>query len=216
MIRGIDSFRSRDPRFPRFWSLVNSQLLVAFLIVLSLCPNASADQINEPPQTVDLTLNEMITQVQLALSNTQRTLYDRRMPPLKSVQLEVQTLYSYKAGGGFNLYIVSANADVESNSTQRILLILSPPSPQIGQPVTSSKVISETLTEALTSAALSIQAARDGTPPLAVQSVEIELSFVVAENTSGGAALRIVPLGFDGSVKQSSGAIQKVTVDFSY
>lgn len=216
MIRRANLFGFENVQFHRFRALALCQFFTVLSILLLTCVNAKADELNEPPDTVDLTLTEMITQVQLALSSTQNTLYDRRIPPLRSVILEVQTLYSYKSSGGLDLYIVSANADVESHSTQRVLLILAPPPPQVGQPVTSSKVISEALTEAITSAALSIQDARDGTPPLAVQSVEIELSFVVAENTTGGAALRILPLGVDGSVGRSSGATQKVTVEFSY
>jgi hypothetical protein len=165
-----------------------------------------------------VSIDQILSAVQTALSDTQAVLYSNKMPPLKNVTLELQAQFTEIGDAGFNLYIISADGKVTSENTQKLVLSLAPPSPEQTAPAASPKVLGQYLKDSLIQAARGVQAAAVRKPPLQVRELKAEIEFVVQkEGTSQiGFKFRIVPVDVKIGAALSTGAIQRISVDFGY
>lgn len=66
---------------------------------LSSDPLPAAENIDD----ISVSIDQILSAVQSALTDTQIVLYDSKMPPLKNVTLELQAVFSESGDTGFNL-----------------------------------------------------------------------------------------------------------------
>jgi hypothetical protein len=186
----------------------------ALPIPLTITNSRAADQSSD----LSVSIDEILTAVQTALTDTQNVLYSSKMPPLKGVTLELQAVFSESADAGFNLYVISANGKLTSESTQKLILSLAPPSPEQIAPAASPKVIGQSLKNSLVQAARGVQKAAGRSPPLQVKELKAEIEFVVEKegNADVGWKFFLAPIEAKMEGAISSGAIQRVNVDFGY
>jgi hypothetical protein len=113
---------------------------------------------------------------------------------------------------------VSEDGKLTSENTQKITLSLGPPNPEQVVPAASPKVIGQFLKDGLIQAARGVQAAATRQPPLQVKELKTDIEFVVHKEGTAELGFKFVILPID--VKMggglSSGAIQRITVDFGY
>jgi hypothetical protein len=157
-------------------------------------------------------IEDVIAQVQRALADTQDLLVVRKFPPLKQVHLILQTVASQKAGGSLKLAVLSAGASVEHAATQQITLTLVPPKAPGGKAFAGT--IPTELEAAIRSAVEGVAKAREGPVPLEASALDVEISFVVKREASGGLNLVIAPwsVGLDGAL--ASVTTQTVKLSF--
>jgi multidrug efflux pump subunit AcrB len=66
-----------------------------------------------------VSIDQILSAVQSALTETQVSLYNNKMPPLKNVTVELQAIFSTSAEEGFNLYVISENGKLSLENTQK-------------------------------------------------------------------------------------------------
>jgi hypothetical protein len=194
-------------------------LLITFSFVfLSLCLLPTQLLAGENSTDVSTSIDEILSAVQTALSDTQAYLYNNKMPPLKDVSLELQAVFSASGDAGFNLYVISADGKLTSENTQKIVIALAPPNPEQTAPAAAPKVIARALTEGLMQAARGVQAAATRKPPLRVKSLKVDLEFVVSREGSvdAGWKFAIIPIDLKLSGTVTSGTVQHISVEFGY
>jgi hypothetical protein len=168
--------------------------------------------------TISTSIDQVLSAVQSALTDTQADLYRGKMPPVKSVMVELQTIFSETGDAGFNLYVVSAEGKLTSENTQKITLSLGPPNPEQIAPAGSPKVIAQFLKDGLIQAARGVQAAATRKPPLQVKELKAEIDFVVHKEGTAELGFKFVILPTDVKIAGAlaSGAVQRIVVDFGY
>jgi hypothetical protein len=158
-----------------------------------------------------VTIDSVLTEIQKGLAKAQTEIVDQGMPPLKSVQVTLQTVATQKVGGTLKLLIFSIGSTVTKERTQQLTLTLKPPALK-KELVAGAPSIAEGLTQALVSAAAGVQAARTGTPPLVLDTLEVQLSFVVTREGGAGGSVTIAPVTLELKGDISKKAVHQLKV----
>ena len=164
------------------------------------------------------TVQSVIEQVKVALSAAQTELAKRNLknlPPMKQVDVDLQTVILEKSGAKFKFWIISIGATYEKDHSQEMTISLVPPSP--GNPSSISTLsLTQSLVDAIVSAAEGINDAGNGTVPLATSSVVLKISFTVKKNSSGGLSTpELAPVSADVTGDLSKTAVQTLTLTFA-
>ena len=161
-------------------------------------------------------IDSVLNEIQRGLTQAQVTIADSKLPPLESVTLTLQTQrYDKKGGPKFTLFIISFGQTWEKQSSNELTLVLKPPQKTATEEVGTPVGLSNQLVDAIVSAARGVQAAKDRTPPLLLDSMKAEFGFVVNTNTSGGIKFEIVPVSAEMSGELSKKAVHKISVSFA-
>jgi len=189
-------------------------LRLAMFAAIVVCPAAAGA---EPASSAEAAsarqIDQVLTEIQVALLKVQNEAAAQTLPKLANVSLELETEFEYGAGGELNLYVVELGAKREHQNTQRVALTLVPPKPYSEQPIASGK-ISESLSTAILAAAKGIGKAKSRKPPLVLSKLEAEIKFVVKTSGEGGIRVEILPItaGLKGEISKT--ATQTLTVTF--
>lgn len=190
-----------------------ASLLLSLSVLVASLPVAA--QSTPTPGGQDILLEELLSQVQVALLKVQKELKEKNMPPLASVTLNLTAEAKKDAGGKINLYIVSFGKKWEKDRTQEIEIVLKPPSPSTPLKVAAPPSVSDELQAAILSAARGVQKSRaDKDMPLVTNSLKVVLTFVVKGDLSGGLKFTIAPVTVDLSGDLANSATQKITVTY--
>jgi hypothetical protein len=119
-------------------------------------------------------------------------------PPLKSVMLKLQTVAARSAGGEVRVLVFSAGASVKTETGSTIEIEMKPPPPP-GRKGLRPEDVTEALARAIAAAKQGLVRASQGDPPLVAKSVRIDLKFAVAWDGSAGGAVKLLPVGLEGS-----------------
>jgi len=195
---------------------IKSPISVLFLIALGTgflvggctTPSASAPS----PMPAAVAIDSVITQVKQALGDVQNQLVTEGLPPLKQVDLSLQTIATNQGGASIKLRVVTLGGTHETDITQQIDLTLAPPKPGGTQKV-SAIALTRNLEDAIISAAEGIKNAGAKPNPLVPTNLVVTLSFAVKDTVKGDANITILPLGPDisGSVARNSVQTLKLT-----
>jgi hypothetical protein len=166
-----------------------------------------------PGQESSGQVDEILSEIQLALVRVQNEAASKSLPKLASVSLDLETELSYGGGGELNLYVVSVDGKVDREKLQRIKLNLVPPKPKTEEPIGKGG-ISEDLSSAILVAAQGVANAQNRKPPLVLDKLEAEIRFILKKAAEGGVKFQILPItaGLQADIKNS--AIQTITVSF--
>ncbi|MGH9317464.1 MAG: trypco2 family protein [Thermoanaerobaculia bacterium] len=135
-------------------------------------------------------------------------------PPLKGVTIRLQTTASQSAGGEIRYLVFSLGTRYETESASTIELEMKPPEKRMAEAVLPAESLREALARALNLAKVGVVKASGGTPPLLMKNISIDLKFAVQVQGSGGANVRLVPLGIEGTGKISREKVHKVSLTF--
>lgn len=193
----------------RFWKVLS---IVLFGTVVGYAPS-QAQQSKPADNGSARQIDQVLSEIQVALLKVQNEAAAGSLPKLASVSLELEAEFAYGAGGELNLYVVSIGGTVENENAQRIKLTLAPPKPYSEQPIASGQM-SESLSTAILAAAKGIANTQRRKPPLVLSKLEAEIRFVVKVTGEGGIKAELLPItaALKGEIKKS--AIQTVTVTF--
>lgn len=190
------------------------RFLVACLLLslVSLDPKSFAETRVSDGNAV--TIKRVLVEIQKGLTRAQTEIFALGMPPLESVTLTLQTEYTRSVEGGINLYIFTFGQKWEQGRSQVVELKLVPPPADTPRELASKPGLSEHLVQAIVSAAKGVQKARITDPPLEVEQLKAEFTFVVMTKTKGGLEFEIVPVGAEIKGSLENKALQKITVTF--
>lgn len=190
-------------------------MFASIAVSIAFCLKSSAaDQMED----ISVPIDQILSAIQTALTDTQVILYSKKIPPLKNVSLELQTTFSESGNSGLSLYVISASGKLSSENTKKVVLSLAPPPPEQISPAASPKVISQFLRDSLVQTAQGVQAAAFRKPPLVIKDLKAEIEFVVEKEGSADVGWKfvIVPIEVKAAGTLSTGSVQRITVDFGY
>ncbi len=159
-------------------------------------------------------VQSILTEVQKALDVSAIRLKDLPVPPLESVTLTLQASVARDLGGKIGCLIIAFGHSVQSETTQEMVLTLTPPRPGQRAVAPPTATLSEQLVDAIVGAVKGVQTAREGQPPLELQSFETSLSFVVEKDTSGKGDFTIQPVTVSLGADFKDKAVQKLRLVF--
>lgn len=178
---------------------------------------AGGNDISSADTSQATTAQAVIDQVKQALSDAQTQLARenlKNLPPLKQVDLALQTVITEKAGGGFNFWIISIGGTWQKDRSQELDITLVPPSPG-GPKQISTASLTETLVQSIVSAAQGINTAGNGNIPLKTSSVVLKISFTV--KLDGNAEIKtpqLLPITANATGDLAKTAVQTLTLTF--
>lgn len=187
--------------------------ILLVLVALVLGPLSNQGFAQQPQDGQGVLIDQVLTEIQSALSKVQKDLAFEKIPPLQSVTLDLVVEVKKEVGAKINLYVVTFGKKWERDRSQEVEITLKPPSP--GAPTKAGKgpSVSEELVNAIESAAKGVQRARnDKDVPLETSGLKFVLSFVVKGDTSGGVKFEIAPVTVDLSGDLANSATQKITI----
>ncbi len=135
-------------------------------------------------------------------------------PPLKTVTIRLHTAASQSAGGEIRYLVFSLGTRYETESASTIELEMKPPEKRAAETVLPAEDLKEALARALNLAKVGVVKASVGTPPLLMKKISIDLKFAVQVEGSGGANIRLVPLGIGATGKISREKVHTVSLTF--
>ena len=134
-------------------------------------------------------------------------------PPLKSVTIKLQTTASRSAGGGVDFLVFSMGTRYLTETASTLELEMEPPPSRRAETLTAGNV-KEALAQAINLAKAGVVKASNGTPPLSMKKISIDLKFTVEVSGTGGAAVTLVPLGIEATGKISREKVHTVSLVF--
>jgi hypothetical protein len=135
-------------------------------------------------------------------------------PPLKAVTIRLHTAASQSAGGEIRYLVFSLGTRYQTESASTIELDMKPPEKRAGETLLPAEDLKEALARAINLAKVGVVKASAGTPPLLMKKISIDLKFAVQVDGSGGASVRLLPLGIEGTGKLSREKVQTVSLTF--
>ena len=192
------------------------------VFVLSLTSSSGIFAAGHETPKVDLsqavTVQSAIEQVKQALSDAQTDMsreHLKNFPPLKQVDLALQTVFAEKVGGGFKFWIISIGGSWEKDRSQELDISLVPPNPGNPKKI-STNSLTQSLVQAIVSAAEGVNNAGEGEIPLNTSSVVVKISFTVKKDVNGGVSTpELSPITADSTGDLSKTAVQTLTLTFS-
>ena len=183
------------------------------LVALSLfaCSTSSLAQQTASPEGVSI--EKLISEIQLGLAKAQKELAEEKMPPLISVSLGLIAEATTQVDGKVKLFVVSFGQKWEKSLTQEIEITLTPPKATQPLKIAKGPSVTDQLVSAIVSAGKAVQLARANTDvPLEMTSLKVALSFVVKKKKGGGAEFEILPVTIGLSGELANAATQKITI----
>jgi uncharacterized protein YggU (UPF0235/DUF167 family) len=175
-------------------------------------------------------LEELLAQLKKTLLQTQVSLQEGQLPPLKDVQITLQTELKITGGAKVELYVISLGETVSRDRTQSIKLTLTVPEAAAAK-VAGVSDWSQQLAQAIISVATTVAESSNTPPKLALSCVSATIKFVTTYDTSGGGKVTLLPItvslegsitptntqeavltfgqGCEGSKKEASGELHK-------
>lgn len=207
-------------RFPKFTKSRLGGLLSCVFLLLSVGCSARQNRPTPPagvppisPQGI--AIQQLLEQVQEGLLRAQVRLVNMGMPPLDSVQLDLQATAVKSANGGVSLWVISFGKKWERDLSQEVMITLKPPKPSGPVRAAAEPTMADELADAIVSAAQGVQKASQSPElPLRVNALQVTLGFVVKGDTSAGGKFSIAPVTLDLEGQLSNQAVQKITVTF--
>jgi hypothetical protein len=192
---------------------IHAGIVLAALAFLPGCTTlAPVTPAADPPAVA---IEDVIRQVQQALTHAQTTLATRELPPLKKVTLALQTVAVRKGGLTLKLLVIGAGATWEKDRTQQMTLTLVPP-PPVKSLLAASAPITDDLESAIISAAEGVKNANTGPVPLKLDRLDVEISFTVKGSLgASGSSIEITPVTADFNGTLAKTVVQTLTVSFS-
>jgi hypothetical protein len=135
-------------------------------------------------------------------------------PPLKSVTIKLQTAASRSAGGQVEFLVFALGARYATDEASTLELQMEPPPTKAIESLTAGPGVKEALAEAIHLAKVGVLKASKGKPPLVMKNIAIDLKFTVEVSGSGGASVRLAPLGIGGTAKISREKVHTVSLVF--
>lgn len=188
-------------------TLFRAALAVAAVSALS-CATAAPPMAQEGAQ-----LESVIDAVRQAV-NEAETHEIPGFPPLKTISIRLHTAASRSLDGEIRYLVFSLGTRYETESASTIELEMKPPERRAGEGVLPAEEMKEALAQALKLAKVGVVKASTGTPPLLMRKISIDLKFAVQVEGSGGARVRLLPLGVEGSGKISHEKVHTVSLTF--
>jgi hypothetical protein len=190
-------------------SCLAHSLLVLFFVSCIILPTHS------PAFSKDLTLEDLVREVKVALLKVQQSAENDKLPPLSSAEIELNTVQSKNGEGKLSVLIVEIGGTLSSEITNTIKLTLVPPSSKSSSDVASVQ-FADALAESILSGARGIAAAKIGSPPLNAKELEATIKFVIKRDGNGKLSISFPPfeLSAGGGIKKSS--IQSIKVIYKY
>lgn len=177
---------------------------------------AGSDTSNfDPTQATEV--QYVIGQVKEALSDAQTDLAKEKMtslPSLSKVDLALQTVIAKKAGATFSFWIISIGGTWEKDRSQELDVSLVPPSPGNPKKISTGS-LTQSMVQAIESAAYGVSGTADGSIPLKTSSVVIKIAFTVKGDASGDVKTpALLPITADATADLSKTAVQTLTLTF--
>lgn len=196
--------------------------VLRYVFVLSVLFSTVAFTADQDISNVDTsqatTVQAVIDQVKQALSDAQTELAKEKLnnlPPLKQVDLALQTVIAQKGSSGFSFWIISVGGIWEKDRSQELDITLVPPNPG-GPKQISTSSLTQTMVQSIVSAAQGINTAGNGNIPLKTSSVVVKISFTVKlEGNVGAKTPQLSPITASASVDLAKTAVQTLTLTFS-
>jgi hypothetical protein len=167
----------------------------------------------EPTCANQMTLEDLIREVKVALLKVQQDDESRSLPKLETAVLELNTVQVMKANGKVSFYVVEIGGDVSSQITHTVTLTLTPPSAKASSDVASTR-LAEALAESILAGAKAIVAAKKGSPPLHARELKVAIKFALIREGGGGLKVSFPPFAIGAGGSISASAIQSITVTY--
>jgi NTP-dependent ternary system trypsin peptidase co-occuring protein len=178
------------------------------------CSTSRAQPAGQPHGSKDaIAIQTVLAQVRDALVRCQRQLKGKKLPPLQSIDLTLQTVAEKDAGGTFKLLVISLGAKRAKEETQEVIVHLTPPSADNPTKVGATS-LTEALENAIVSAAEGAQNAGTKEYPLIFSGLTVNLSFVVKTTGSAGISVELLPVTFELTGQVAKNAAQTIKLVF--
>lgn len=138
-----------------------------------------------------------------------------QIPPLKQVELTFQGVHNQEVNGKIDLYIFSFGKSIEKEKTQKLHLVLKQPIDGTAPASQQTPSLSKELASMIKSAAEGVCKSRVDFVDLYLDKLVVELSFVVKDNSTGGAKFELIPVNLSLGGSLSDKAVHTVKIEFS-
>lgn len=179
-------------------------LLAALLLPLLIVPGAAVAD-------TGVVVDKLLTEVQKTLIKVRDAGDEIDLPPLEKATLNLKTSLVAGGNGKISLFIIEFGSDVSKESVQELQLVLEPPKDSDVSPVSAA---SDTLAEAIISAATAVVRAKNQQPPLRLAKLTASVSFVVKTDTGGGVSFAILPITVDLGAQVATESAQQIVLVF--
>jgi hypothetical protein len=186
--------------------------LLAIVCVQLFCSSVNAQQANSDFAS-GRQIDEVLAQIQKALSRVQNEAASSNLPALASVDLELKAEFASSGSGELNLYVITVGGAVENSYAQRVQLTLAPPRPFVEHPIAAGDV-TESLSTAILAAARGIANAQKRKPPLELSKLEVEILFALKASGTAGVKFDILPISASLKGEIKSNAVQTAKIVF--
>jgi hypothetical protein len=181
---------------------VVSIFLAAFLVTFGSKPMFSAG----PDASGSPDIEQLLTQLRSTLIKVQEEIAARKLPELKSVQINLQTAMKITGGGKITFFVVSLGDTVSNEKTQSIKITLTPPKVTSSQ-ISATQDFSRDFANSIIAVAETIATSSAQKPELHLSSLSATIKFVSDSKLEGGVAkVQLLPVSLDlgGSVTPSN------------
>jgi hypothetical protein len=164
---------------------------LAFLALLS--PTSTLGQTGAASPDVE----QLLKQLRSTLIKVQGEIASRKLPELKSVQINLQTGIKTTAGGSITFFVISIGDKVTNEQAQSIKITLIPPKVTSAQ-VAASQDFSRNFANAIIAVAESIAKSSAQKPELKLSSLVASMKFVSESKLEGGVTkVQLLPVSLD-------------------
>jgi hypothetical protein len=192
--------------------VLRTSLRAILVLTVALAPACATVAPSTPQEGAQL--EAVIDAIRQAL-NEAETHEVPGFPPLKTVTIRLQTVASRSAGGEVRYLVFSLGTRYETESASTIELEMKPPERRPAEMALPAEGLKDALAQALDLAMVGVVKASNGTPPLLMKKISIDLKFAVQVEGSGDASVRIVPLGIGATGKISREKVHTVSLTFA-
>ena len=183
---------------------------IMFMIILW-----GIDAIATPMFAKEVTLEDLVREVKVALLRVQQHAERDQLPPLATAELELNTVQSTEGSGKISFLIVEIGGEASKEFTHSVKLTLTPPSPKSSSDVTSV-LLADALAESILAGARAISAAKKGSPPLHAKELKAVVKFALKRDAEGKLSISFPPFEIGTGASVSASAIQSITVTYKY
>ncbi len=135
-------------------------------------------------------------------------------PPLKSVEVKLQTTVSRSASGEVRYLVASLSSGVSADTTSTLELNLKPPE-ILHERGLSKETLKSALASAIHLAKIGVSRAAEGAAPMPAKSVSIDLKFAVEVDGSVGGGVKLVPIGLEATARIAREKVHAVSLTFA-
>jgi hypothetical protein len=142
-------------------------------------------------------VDQLLNQLRATLVRVQGEIASRKLPELKSVEINLQTGIKSSGGGKITFFVISLGDTISSERTQSLKITLTPPKVSSTQ-VAGTKDFSQEFANAIIAVAETISKSAEQSPKLNLTSLSASLKFVSESKLEGGVTkVQLLPVSFD-------------------